>query len=152
ENQKGDKILSSGAGGGVGTFAVQSAKSMGAEVTGVDSMRKLDMLRSIGADHVMDYTQEDFTANEQHYDLILDVVGNRSIFDYQRVLNHKGVFVMVGGSTARIFQMTLMGPWISMITSKKLGILIYKPNKEDLNELNDFFESGKAVPIIDRSY
>ena len=93
-----------GAGGGVGTFAVQIAKSFGAEVTGVDSPRKLDMLRSIGADHVIDYTQEDFTKNGQQYDLILDVVASRSIFDYKRALSPNGIFVMVGGSVAAILQ------------------------------------------------
>ncbi len=98
--QSGQKVLIHGAGGGVGTFAVQIAKAFGAEVTGVDSTRKLDMLRSIGADHVIDYTQEDFTKSGQRYDLILDVVASQSIFDYKRALNPKGIYVMVGGSLA----------------------------------------------------
>ena len=102
--QPGQKVLINGAGGGVGTFAVQIAKSFGAEVTGVDSTRKLDMLRSIGADHVIDYTQEDFTKSGQRYDLILDVVASRSIFDYKRALSPKGIYVMVGGSLAAILQ------------------------------------------------
>ena len=98
--QPGQKVLINGAGGGVGTFAVQIAKSFGAEVTGVDSTGKLDMLRSIGADQVIDYTREDFTKNGQRYDLILDVTARRSIFDYRRALSPEGVFVVVGGSTA----------------------------------------------------
>ena len=109
EIQPGQKVLINGAGGGVGTFAVQIAKSFGAEVTGVDSPSKLDMLRSIGADHVIDYTQEDFTKNGQRYDLILDVVASRSIFDYKRALSPKGIFVMVGGSGAAILQ--AFYPW-----------------------------------------
>lgn len=150
--QRGHKVLINGAGGGVGTFAVQIAKSIGAEVTGVDSTKKLGMLRSIGADYVIDYTQEDFTRNKERYDLIIDVVANRSIFNYKRILNPKGIYVMVGGSTARIFQMMLLGPWISITTNKNMGILIHKPNKEDLIDMNTFFESGQVVPVIDRRY
>jgi NADPH:quinone reductase-like Zn-dependent oxidoreductase len=150
--QKGQKVLINGAGGGVGTFAVQIATSVGAAVTGVDSARKLDMLRSIGADQVIDYTQEDFTKNGQRYDLILDVVAYRSIFDYKRALSPKGIYVMVGGSTARIFQIMFLGPWISMTTSKKMGILMHKPNKKDLNFMKELFEAGKVVPVIDRRY
>ncbi|MBP1964356.1 NAD(P)-dependent alcohol dehydrogenase [Paenibacillus aceris] len=150
--QKGKKVLINGAGGGVGTFAVQIAKCCGAEVTGVDITRKLDMLRSIGADHVIDYTQTDFIKNGQRYDLILDVVGTRSIFDYKRALNPKGTYVMVGGSMARIFQLMLLGPWISRMSSKKMGILIHKPNKEDLNVMKELVEADKVVPVIDRHY
>ncbi len=149
--QPGQKVLINGAGGGVGTFAVQIAKSFGAEVTGVDSTRKLDMLRSIGADQVIDYTQEDFTQNGQRYDLILDVVAYRSIFDYKRALSPKGIYVMVGGSMAAIFQAVLLGPWISMTGSKKLGLLIYKQNK-DLVFMKELFEASKVVPVIDRRY
>ena len=149
--QPGQKVLINGAGGGVGTFAVQMAKSFGAEVTGVDSTRKLDMLRSIGSDQVIDYTQEDFTKNGQGYDLILDVVGNRSIFDYKRALSPKGIYVMVGGSTALIFQLLFLGSWISMTGSKKMGILAHQPNK-DLDFMKELFEAGKVVPVIDRRY
>ena len=145
-------MLINGAGGGAGTFAVQITKSFGAEVTGVDSTRKLDMLRSIGADHVIDYTQEDFTKNGQRYDLILDVVGNRSIFDYKRALSSKGIYVMVGGSTALISQNLFLGPSISMTGSKKMGILMHKPNKKDLVFMKELFEAGKVVPVIDRRY
>jgi len=148
--QKGKKVLINGAGGGVGTFAVQIAKSFGAEVTGVDSTRKLDMLLSMGADHVIDYTKEDFTKNRQAYDLILDVVVYRSMFDYKRALGPKGIFVMIGGSIPRIFQIVLTAPLITR--SKKLVILAHKPNPKDLIFINDLFEAGKVKPVIDRCY
>jgi NADPH:quinone reductase-like Zn-dependent oxidoreductase len=152
--EPGQKVLINGAGGGAGTFAVQIAKYFGAEVTGVDSTRKLDMLRSIGADHVIDYTQEDYTKSGQLYDLILDVVAYRSIFDYKRALSPKGVFLYVGGSTAAIFQAFFLGPLISMTGSKKMGVVItQRPNKkEDLEFLTELFEAGKVVPLIDRRY
>jgi NADPH:quinone reductase-like Zn-dependent oxidoreductase len=123
--QPGEKVLINGAGGGVGTFAVQIAKLFGAEVTGVDSTGKLDMMRSIGADSIIDYTKEDFTKNGQLYDLILDVVTYRSIIDYKRALKPGGIYVMLGGgSWNRIFQIMFMGPLISMIGSKKIGTLL----------------------------
>ena len=150
--EPGQKVLINGAGGGVGTIAVQIAKSLGAEVTGVDSAEKLDMLHSIGADHVIDYTQEDFTKNGERYDLILDVVAHRSIFEYRRTLEPGGVFVLIGGSGATIPQIMLLGPLISIFGSRKIGFLLHKPNRNDLNSLNDLFETGKAVPIIDRLY
>ena len=151
--QPGQRVLINGAGGGVGTFAVQIAKSFGAEVTGVDSARKLDMLRSIGADHVIDYTQEDFTKSGQRYDLILDVVAYRSIFAYKRALSPKGIYVFVGGSMAAVIQAFTLGPLISMTGSKKMGSVMWKPNnKEDLAFLEELFESGKVVPVIDRRY
>ncbi len=151
--QPGQKVLINGAGGGVGTFAIQLAKYFGAEVTGVDSTRKLDLLRSIGADHVIDYTQEDYTKSGQHYDLILDVVANRSIFAYKRALGPKGIFVYVGGSTAAIFQALLLGPLISRNRTKTMGVVMGKPNKkEDLVFLEELFEVGKVVPVIDRRY
>ena len=156
------KVLINGAGGGMGTFAVQIAKSFGAEVTGVDSTRKLDMLRSIGADHVIDYTKENYTKNGQHYDLILDVQAHHSIFDYKRALSPEGIYVMVGGSRSAIFQALILGPLISRTGSKRLGINTgskrmgidkWKPNiKEDLDFLKDLFEAGKVIPIIDKRY
>ncbi len=148
--QKGQKVLINGAGGGAGTFAVQLAKSFGAEVTGVDSTRKLDMMRSIGADHVIDYTKEDFTKNGQCYDVILDFAAYHSIFDYKRALNPKGIYAMVGGSMARMFQVVFLGPLISM-TGKKMGILLHKANK-DLVSMKELFEAGKVAPVIDRRY
>ncbi len=149
--QPGQKVLINGAGGGAGTFAVQIAKSFGAEVTGVDSTRKLDMMRSIGADHVIDYTQEDFTKNGQLYDLILDNAAHHSIFDYKRALSPKGIYVMLGGSSAQMFQAMFLGPWISMTGSKKMGILMLKPNK-DLAFMLGLLKTGKVVPIIDKRY
>lgn len=146
----GDKVLINGAGGGVGTFAVQIAKSYGAEVTGVDRADKLDMLLSIGADNVIDYAQ-DFVENRQRYDLIVDVVANRSIFVYKRALNSEGMFIMVGGTTSAIIQCMLFGPLISKIGTEKLGILAHKPNK-DLDFLNELYESGKVLPVIDKRY
>jgi len=146
--QPGQKVLINGAGGGVGTFAVQIAKYFGAEVTGVDSTSKLDMMRSIGADHVIDYTREDFTKTGQRYDLILDVAGYRSMFDYKRALGPNGIYVMVGGSMARILQLLLLGRWRSMTGSKKMVILVHKPNK-DLAFLKQLLEAGKVVPVID---
>ena len=145
------KVLINGAGGGAGTFAVQIAKSIGAEVTGVDSTRKLDIMRSIGADHVIDYTQEDFTKNGQRYDWIIDFAAHHSIFDYNRALSPEGIYVMVGGSTARIFQVMCLGPLISMTTSKKMRILTHKPNK-DLALMKELFEAGRVKPVIDKRY
>jgi NADPH:quinone reductase-like Zn-dependent oxidoreductase len=137
----------------VGTFAVQMAKSFGAEVTGVDSTRKLEMLRSIGADHVIDYTQEGYTKSGKRYDLILDVVAKHSIFDYRRALNPKGIFIVVGGSRALLFQAVFLGPLLSVTGSKKMGILMWKPNKkEDLVFVKELFEAGKVKPVIDRRY
>ncbi len=150
--QPGQKVLINGGGGGVGTFAVQIAKSFGADVTGVDSTKKLDMMRSIGADLVIDYTQEDFTKNGQRYDLILNVAAYGSIFDYRRALSPKGIYVMTGGSVARIFQTGLLGPWISMTGSKKMGSLMHKPNNRDLVFMNELLEAGKITPVIDRRY
>jgi NADPH:quinone reductase-like Zn-dependent oxidoreductase len=147
----GQKVLINGAGGGAGTFAVQIAKSFGAEVTGVDSTRKLDIMRSIGADHVIDYTQEDFTKNEQRYDWIIDFAAYHSVFDYKRALSTNGIYVTLGGSIARILQVVFMGLLISMTTSKKMGILLLKPNK-DLPFMNELFESGKVRPVIDMRY
>ena len=151
--QPGQKVLINGAGGGVGTFAVQIAKHYGAEVTAVDSTRKLDMLHSIGADHVIDYTQQDFTKTGQRYDFILDVVASRSISAYMRALNLMGICVFVGGSTAAIFQALFLAPLVSMMGSRKLGTVMWKPNsKEDLDILTELFEAGKVVPVIGRRY
>jgi len=150
--QPGQKVLINGASGGVGTFAVQIAKSFGAEVTGVCSTRKLDMVRSIGADHVIDYTREDFTKSGQRYDLILANAGDRSIFDYKRALSPEGIYVCTGGSLAQYFQATLLGPLISMTGSKKLGSMLAKPNQKDYVFLIELFKAGKVVPVIDRRY
>jgi len=151
--QSGQKVLINGAGGGVGPFAVQIAKYFGAEVTAVDSTKKLEMLRSIGADHVIDYNEEDFTKNGQKYDLILDIAGHHSICDYKRALSSKGIYSLVGGSRFIIFQTLFLGPLISMLTSKKIGIIAWKPNrKQDLDLIKELIESGKLVPVIDKRY
>ena len=152
--QSGQKVLINGASGGVGTFAVQIAKSFGAEVTGVCSTRNLDMVRSIGADHVIDYTQEDFTRNGQTYDLILDAVGNRSVSDYKRILSPKGICVIAGFTTlSRLFEHVFLGLWASRTGSKKIGIMgTVKPNKKDLVFMKELLESGKVVPVIDGRY
>jgi NADPH:quinone reductase-like Zn-dependent oxidoreductase len=151
--QPGQKVLINGAGGGMGTFAVQIAKLYGAEVTGVDGTRKLDMLRSIGVDHVIDYTEEDYTKSGQRYDLILDVVAYRSFFDYRRALNPDGIFMVVGGSLATFLQVLILGALSSRIESKRLGLNAYEPNKiEDLAFLAELFEAGKVVPVIDRRF
>ena len=147
----GQKLLINGAGGGVGTFAVQIAKLYGVEVTGVDSTSKLDLLRSIGFDHVIDYTRENFTKNGQSYDLILDVKTNRSMFQYTRALCRNGVYVTVGGSLGRLFQALFLGPWISMISKKHIRLVTLKPNK-DLLYMNELFEAGKIKPVIDGPY
>jgi len=149
----GQKVLINGAGGGMGTFAVQIAKFYGAEVTGVDSTRKLDMLRSIGADLVIDYTQEDYTKCGGCYDLILDVVAYRSVIDYWRALSPEGIFILVGGSFGTFFQVLTLGTLISRIGSKKLGLNAWEQNnKEDLALLTELFETNKVVPVIDRRY
>ena len=151
--QPGQKVLINGAGGGVGPFAIQIAKHFGAEVTGVDSTKKLDLLRSIGADHVIDYTKEDFTKNGQKYDFILDIAGYHSVFDYKRALNQKGIYSIVGGSRFSIFQVLFIGSLISMTGDKKIGLMTWKPNKkEDLVFIKELIESGKLVPIIDKTY
>jgi len=149
----GQKVLVNGASGGVGTFAVQIAKSFGTEVTGVCSTRNLEMVRSIGADHVIDYTKEDFTKNGQRYDLILDAAANHSMFDHKRALSPKGIYVMVGSfSVAPMFAAMLLGPMISMFGSKKVGFLMAKMYKKDLVFMKDLLEAGKVVPVIDRRY
>ena len=120
-------------------------------MTGVDSSGKLDMLRSLGFDQVIDYTQEDFTKSGQRYDLILDVKTNRSIFDYLRVLSPNGIYVTVGGSTARLLQALFLGPLISLFSKKRVCIVFLKLNK-DLAYMNELFEAGKVKPVIDGSY
>ncbi|MFQ5351491.1 MAG: NAD(P)-dependent alcohol dehydrogenase [Candidatus Binatia bacterium] len=150
--QPGQKVLIHGASGGVGTFAVQIAKAVGAEVTGVCSTRKLGMVRSIGADRIIDYTEEDFADNGQHYDLILGVGGNRWILDYKRALRPSGIYVMVGGSVLQMFQAMILGPWISMSGSRSVGNLMAKPNQDDLVALKALIEAGKVRPVIDRRY
>ena len=147
------KVLIDGASGGVGTFAVQIAKAFGAEVTAVCRTRNLDMVRSIGADHVIDYTEENFTKNEQRYDLILAVNGYHPILDYRRALSPNGICVVAGGSMSQIFQALLLGPLVSRIGSKKIGFMgIAASLKEDLLFIKELLEAGKVIPVIDKSY
>ncbi len=150
--QPGHKVLINGASGGIGTFAVQIAKSFGAEVTGVCSTRNLDMVRSIGADHVIDYNQGDFTQNEQGYDLILDIAANRTASDYLRALCPTGICVIVGYSLRLLFQATSKGQRGSRSGSKRLVSLDAKANKEDLATMKELIETGKVTPVIDRRY
>ena len=144
----GEKVLINGAAGGVGTFVIQLARLMGAEVTGVDTASKLDFISALGADHVIDYTKEDFTKNAERYDLILDVAAHRSIFDYKRVLTPGGAYVMVGGTMTSIFQAMLLGP---LQTGVNIGVLFHKPNK-DLGHLKDLLTTGEIKPVIDRTF
>jgi len=144
--------LINGASGGVGTFAVQIAKSFGAEVTAVCSTGKMDTARSIGADQVIDYTKEDFTKNGRHYDLIFAANGYHPILDYRRALGPKGIYVVAGGTIAQMFQTMLLGPWISMAGSKKMGGLSAKVDQKDLIFIKELLEAGKVRPVIDRRY
>jgi NADPH:quinone reductase-like Zn-dependent oxidoreductase len=150
--QPGQKVLIDGASGGVGTFAVQIAKSFGAEVTAVCSTSKMNTARSLGADHVIDYTREDFTKDRQRYDLILAANAYHSIFDYRRALSQGGICVIVGGNLVRILQAALLGPFLSRIGSKKTCFFVANINQKDLVFLKDLLETGKVVPVIDRRY
>ena len=150
--ESGHKVLINGGGGGMGTFGIQIAKNYGAEVTGVDSARKLEVMQSIGADHVLDYQQDDFTKIGNTYDVIVDTVAKRTIAEYKRLLNPGGLFVMIGGSRSAIFQALVLGPRHSGDDDKHLGLNLWsKPyNKEDMGFLEELFESGDVVPVIDR--
>jgi NADPH:quinone reductase-like Zn-dependent oxidoreductase len=152
----GQKVLVNGASGGVGTFAVQLAKALGAEVTGVCSTSKLDLVRSLGADHVIDYTREDFTRSGQRYDLLLDVAGSRSWPECRRVLNHKATLVLVGGPKTNRW----LGPLghiasvrlASLRASQKVVFFVAKFNREDFVVLRELLEAGKVTPVIDRQH
>ena len=150
----GQKVLVNGAAGGIGTFAVQFAKSCGAEVTGVCSTRNLDLVRSIGADHVVDYTREDFTRNGKQYDLIYCAIGNRSTLDYRRALKPQGVCVIAGfTSMPRLIGNMVMGPLVSRNSDRKVdGMGMSNANKEDLLMIKELLETGTVVPVIDRRY
>ncbi len=156
--QPGQKVLINGASGGVGTFAVQIAKAFGAGVTGVCSTRNVDMVRSLGADHVIDYTKEDFTKTEQRYDVILDNVPNHPLAECRRILNPKGKYVMIGGGGpndgkwigpfGRVIHALMLSPFVS----QQMGMLLAEINKEDLTILRDLMQSGKVTPVIDMIY
>jgi len=149
--QPGQKVLINGAGGGVGTFAVQIAKLNGTEVTGVDKAHKLEVVRSVGADHVIDYSKEDFTRNGQRYDLILDTQGKRSMFHYKRALSPHGTYAMVGGSVPRMLQALCFGLWGSITGGRKFRFVAEGPNK-GLSDLKELIETGKVVPVVDKQY
>ena len=156
--EAGQKVLINGASGGVGTFAVQIAKSLGAEVTGVCSTRNVDLVKSLGADHVIDYTKEDFTKGGQHYDAILDNVANHSLSDFRRLLTPNGKYVMIGGGSAneqglfgcllRPLQAMILSPFVS----QQMGMMMADSSQKDLNVLADMMQSGKMKPVIDRTY
>jgi len=146
--QKGQKVLINGASGGVGTFAVQIARSFGTEVTGVCSTSKMDLVRSIGADHVIDYTREDVTKNKQQYDLIFDTAAYRSISAYKRILKPGGIYILAGGSMARILQLMLK----SMTGVKNMGIMVADINQADLLFIAGLLVEGKVKSIIDKRY
>lgn len=150
----GDRVLINGAGGNVGPFAVQIARHFGAEVTGVDSTDKLDMVRAVGAAHVIDYTREDPIRNGQRYDLILDVVARRSMLEWRRALNPAGLYVMLGASTPLLLQGAFAGPLISMAGGRKLAMMWWwKPfHQDDVAFLKELIEAGSVVPVIDRRY
>ncbi len=150
--QPGHKVLINGASGGVGTFAVQIAKTLGAEVTAVCSTQNLDTARSIGADYVVDYTREDFTKSGQQYDLILAANGYHPISAYKRALTPQGTYVMAGGKFAQLFEALLMGRWMSKAGGQKMGPLSAKIKQSDLVAIKEFLEAGKIRPVIDRRY
>lgn len=148
----GDEVLVNGAGGGAGTFAVQMAKARGAEVTGVDNGLKLDLLRALGADHVIDHTAEDFTRLGRRYDLVLDLAAHRSVVAYRRSLEAGGRCAVVGGSMNAVLQAAALGPLISRIGGKSIEVLAVKPNKRDLVRLVGLIAAGVIEPVIDRTY
>ena len=150
--QAGQQVLINGAGGAAGMFAIQLAKSAGAEVTGVDNAGKLDFMRSLGADHVIDYTREDFTKNGKEYDLVLDVIAYRSVFAYRRAVKPGGNYFFVGGSVATVFQVLLLGSWIRRRTGRSLRLLAVETSRKDLVQMAELCEAGEVVLAIDRSY
>jgi NADPH:quinone reductase-like Zn-dependent oxidoreductase len=150
--QPGQKVLVNGASGGVGTFAIQLAKAFGAEVTAVVSPRNVAQARALGADHVIDYTQEDFTRNGEQYDLILAANGYQPISAYKRALSPAGMYVMTGGSNAQLFQAMLLGPWHFRTGTQKMGNGGAGPNQKDLDFVQSLLAAGKVVPVIDRCY
>jgi NADPH:quinone reductase-like Zn-dependent oxidoreductase len=149
--QPGQRVLIVGASGGNGTFAVQIAKAFGAEVTGVCSTRNVDLVRSLGADHVIDYTQEDFSRSSQRYDLILATAGYRPLRDYVRALAPEGTYVVTGGAMAQIFEPMFLGPWIKT-KGQQIGNLSAVPDQRDLIAVKELIEAAKVTPVIDRCY
>ena len=149
--QPGQTVLINGASGGVGTFAIQIAKALGGEVTAVCSTRKMEMARSLGADHVIDYTQQDLTQNGQHYDLILAVNGHQPLAAYKRALTPEGSYVMAGGDNAQIFEALFLSSWYSR-GSQKMSVLSFTPTQDDLKDVIELVEAGKVKPVVDKCY
>ena len=149
--QPGQTVLVNGAGGGSGTFALQLAKLYGAEVTGVDSAQKLELMRSLGADHVLDYAKQDFTRTGKRYDLVLDLVNRRTLRDNRRAVAPGGLYLMVGGSVPRLLELALVGPLVSLFSRKKSRLLMVQANR-GLDDLAELFEAGKLTPVIDRTF
>ncbi|MGB5973448.1 MAG: NAD(P)-dependent alcohol dehydrogenase [Nodosilinea sp.] len=150
--QPGQQVLVNGASGGVGSYAVQIAKAFGAEVTAVCSGKKMDRIRPLGADRVVDYAQVNLNQNKQTYDLVVDVAAYRSVYDYLPALKPKGTYVLVGGAISRLFQVMILGPLISKMSDRTVKSLMVKPNSTDLATLRELIEAGKIAPLIDRSY
>ncbi len=150
--QPGQTVLINGAGGGAGTLAVQLAKMYGADVAGVDGPTKLEMLRSIGADHVIDYMQVDFNRNGKRYDVILDMAAYRNVFRSRRSLTASGIYLMGGGSGTATWQSALLGPVISTFGSRRIAFLLAESRREDLVDIGELFEEGKVIPVVDRCY
>ena len=150
--QAGQRVLVNGAGGSAGSFAIQLAKLDGADVTGVDNAEKLAFVSSLGADHVIDYSREDFTNGAGQYDLILDLIAHRSVFACLRALRPNGSYFFVGGSAAVIFQILLLGPWIRRAMGRHVRMLVVPQNRKDLIAVTELCEAGKVVPVIDRRY
>ncbi|UCC92640.1 MAG: NAD(P)-dependent alcohol dehydrogenase [Thermoplasmata archaeon] len=149
--QAGDRVLINGAGGGVGTFAIQICRAWGAEVTGVDREDKFDLMRSLGAAHVIDYREEDFTKSGSRYDFILDPKTDRSMSDYKRALNRGGAYVTVGGKGRKIMSILFLGPLVGLTSGKRFGLLILRANR-DLDLLTEMIVGGKVRPIVDRTF
>jgi len=150
--QAGQKVLINGAAGGVGTFAVQVAKAFGAEVSAVCSTRNLEQARRLGADHVIDYTQEDFTKSGKQYDLIFAANGYHSLAEYKQALTSKGMYVMAGGKSKQIFEVLLLGSWLSENNGRRLGSISAHVNLQDLLTLKEMLEAGKMAPVIDKRF
>lgn len=150
--QPGQSVLVVGASGGVGSYTIQIAKAFGAEVTGVCSTRNIEMVYGLGADHVIDYTQEDFATDHNRYDIIAATAGYRPIRDYVKTLKPEGTYVIIGGALRQIFEGMLLGQLLSIGTKKKIANLMSKPNQQDLSVVSELVESGKVRPVIDRCY
>jgi NADPH:quinone reductase-like Zn-dependent oxidoreductase len=148
----GHEVLINGAGGGGGAFAIQLAKSYGATVTGVDNAEKFDFMRAMGADHVLDYTRQDYTRRGKQYDFVLDLVAYRSVFAYRRALKPNGRLYVVGGSVATFLQIAFLGPLIRRLTGRDIRVLVVRPNLKDMLYMAELYAAGTLRPVIDRCF